>query len=52
LGAINFSWVAEYTSLLKNAYIDDFNPLRDLHLFSDFDGQMQIDEVIRCFSTA
>lgn len=35
----------------KNAFIDDFNPLCVLHLGSHYDVQMQVDEVIRSFST-
>jgi hypothetical protein len=42
----------EVFSVLKNAYIVGFDLLEVLHLRSDFDVQMQADEVIRSFSTA
>ena len=38
-------------SVLKKAYIDDFNPLCVLPLCSDVNVQIQSDEVIRSFST-
>ena len=42
----------QHISLLKNAYIDDFNSPFVLHVRSDFDKSMQTEEVFRSFSTA
>jgi hypothetical protein len=39
-GGLVVGSVAQCSSLLKNTHIDDFDPLRILHLRSDFDVQL------------